>query len=70
PEMLAIELKGVRSVKPRATATVLAAPPEATNSIDEPTKVVPVTRTVDGVAPSFTHTFPPHSITVLQLEAR
>jgi alpha-L-arabinofuranosidase len=70
PQTLTIELKGVRSVRSRATATVLAAAPEATNSIDEPTKVVPVTGTVGGVAPSFTHTFPPHSITVLQVETR
>jgi alpha-N-arabinofuranosidase len=70
PQTLTIDLKGVRSVRSRGTATVLAAAPDATNTIDEPTKVVPVTRTVRGVAPSFTHTFPPHSITVLQLETR
>jgi alpha-N-arabinofuranosidase len=69
-QTLSIELKGVRSVRPTARATVLGAAPEATNSINEPEKVVPVTRTVEGVGPSFTHTFPPHSITVLQLEVR
>ncbi|MFN3648475.1 MAG: alpha-L-arabinofuranosidase C-terminal domain-containing protein [Armatimonadota bacterium] len=70
PQTLSIELQGVRSVKPTATATVLAAAPDENNSIDQPTKVVPVTRTVNGVAPTFTHTFPPHSVTVLRLEAR
>jgi alpha-N-arabinofuranosidase len=69
-QTLSVELKGVRSVRPTARATVLAAAPEATNSINEPDKVVPVTQTVSGVGTSFTHTFPPHSITVLQLEAR
>jgi len=70
PQTLTIDVKGLRSVRSRATATVLSAAPNATNSIDEPTKVVPVTQTVSGIAPSFTHTFPPHSITVLQLETR
>ena len=70
PQTLTFELKGARSVRSRGTATVLAAAPEATNSIEDPAKVAPVTRTVTGVAPSFTHTFPPHSITVLELETR
>ncbi len=70
PQTLTIELKGIRSIRPGATATVLSAPPAETNSIDEPTKVVPVTQTVGGAAPTFTHTFPPHSITVLELTTR
>ena len=36
----------------------------------QPTRVVPVTRRVSGVKPSFLHTFPPHSITVLRLDTR
>jgi len=70
PQTLAVDLQGVRSVKGKGTETVLAALPEATNSIDHPTKVVPVTRMLSGVSPSFTHTFPPHSITVLRLETQ
>ncbi len=70
PQSLSVELKGVRSVRPRATATVLSAPPDQTNSINDRTRVVPVTRTLSDVGPSFTHTFPPHSITVLELHTR
>ena len=72
PQPVRIELSGVRSVAPTATETVIAgADPKETNAIDAPTRVVPVTRQVRGVAaPSFTHTFPPYSITVLRLDAR
>lgn len=68
PQPVKIDLQGVRSIKPTATALVLAADPKDTNSIDEPEKVVPRTVRVSGVSPSFTHTFPPNSITVLKLE--
>lgn len=70
PQTVSIELKGARGVKGKATETVLAAPPDQTNSIDEPEKVVPVTRTLNGVGPSFSHTFPPYSVTVLKVETR
>lgn len=68
-QVVRIELQDLRSVAPTATALVLQAHPANTNSIDQPTRVVPVTRRVSGIRPSFTHTFPPHSITVLRLEA-
>jgi alpha-N-arabinofuranosidase len=70
PQTVSIDLKGIRSVAPDATATLLAADPKETNSMDEPNKVVPVTRKVNGIKPAFTHTFPPYSITVLRLDAR
>jgi alpha-N-arabinofuranosidase len=70
PQEVRIDLKGVRRVAPMATMTLLAADPTATNAIDEPTKVVPVTRQVSGIGLSFTQTFPPYSITVLRLNAR
>lgn len=65
-----IELHGVRSVAPEAAATELAADPRATNSIDAPETVTPVTRRVSGVRPTFSHTFPPYSITVLRVQTR
>ncbi len=69
PQTLRIDLNGARSVAPSGTATILAADPLATNSMDEPTKVVPVTRPINGVGPSFVQTLEPNSITVLQLKA-
>jgi alpha-N-arabinofuranosidase len=65
-----IDLKGVRSVAPTATIIQLAADPAATNTIDEPAKVVPVTRQLSGIGPSFKHTFPPYSITILRVDAK
>lgn len=65
-----IDLQGVRSIGNTATAIVLAADPNGTNSIDDPKKVVPRTVRVSGVSPSFTHTFAPYSITVLRLDVR
>jgi alpha-N-arabinofuranosidase len=41
-----------------------------TNSIDAPAKIVPVTAPVDGLSADFTKTFPPYSITILELKTR
>lgn len=70
PQTVKIELKGLAGVASTATETVLAADPTETNSIDAPTKLIPVTRSISGIAPSFTHSFPAHSITILRLETR
>ena len=69
PQTVRIELKGIRSVAPTGTMLQLAADPAATNSIDDPTRVVPVPGRVQGIALAFTYTFPPYSITVLRLDA-
>jgi alpha-N-arabinofuranosidase len=66
-----IEIGGVASLDPKARLIVLhASSPDDTNSIAEPTKVVPTTTTIDVPSRSFTHTCPPYSITVLQMRAR
>ncbi|MGO8676747.1 MAG: alpha-L-arabinofuranosidase C-terminal domain-containing protein [Limisphaerales bacterium] len=70
PEALHLELKGIASLSTKGRAITLAANPEDTNSILEPTKVVPFTATVGGVKPSFPYTLPPNSIVVLRLKAR
>jgi alpha-L-arabinofuranosidase len=70
PQEVHIDLKGIRTVAPMATMILLAADPTATNAIDAPTKVVPVTRQVSDIGRSFTHTFPPYSITILRLDAQ
>ena len=66
-----IEISGVKAVAAQGTATVLKADNrDATNSIDAPKKVVPVTEKVKGLGTRFTRTFPPCSITILELEAK
>ena len=70
PQPLQLEIKGGGDLKPTGTATTLAAAPDATNSIDNPTNVVPVTAEVSGVKPVFDYTLPANSITVLQLNVQ
>jgi len=58
------------TLRPTATALTLAADPQATNSIDAPDRVVPVTSQVTGVAPGFTYTVPANGVVVLKLGLR
>lgn len=63
-----MELSGVKSIDAEGTATVLkAANRNATNSVTAPKNIVPVTEKVNGLGTTFTRTFPPCSITVLEL---
>jgi len=63
-----IEISGGKNLASKGTATVLKAENrDATNSLKEPKKVVPVTETADGLGTNFTRSFPPCSITVLEL---
>ena len=66
---LKLDIQGVR-LKHKGTATTIAASPDATNSIDNPTNVVPVTSKVTDVGPAFNYTLPGDSITVLRLNTR
>jgi alpha-N-arabinofuranosidase len=49
-------------------AITLSGNPDNSNSITQPKKIVPVTKTVRGVKPGFTYTMPPTSIVVLKLK--
>ncbi|MER6496079.1 LamG-like jellyroll fold domain-containing protein [Streptomyces griseorubiginosus] len=64
-----IELRGLaRGVKKSATATVLTGPSgTATNTLTEPTTLVPKTTGVTGAGGTFTTILPPLSVTVLEL---
>jgi len=63
-----IELSGLGGNVKSATATVLtSARDDDENTLDEPTKVVPVTSPVPAAAAMFGHTFPARSVTVLQV---
>jgi alpha-L-arabinofuranosidase len=66
-----IELKGLTHVEPSATAIVLtSADVDDENTLDEPTKVAPKAVSITGVGPSFRHTFPAHSVTVVRLKGK
>ncbi|HEX3890888.1 MAG TPA: alpha-L-arabinofuranosidase C-terminal domain-containing protein, partial [Verrucomicrobiae bacterium] len=67
---LHVQISGANKIGPTAEAVTLSASsPDDTNSINDPTKIVPVTTIIDGVAADFTHEFPPFSITVLRIKA-
>ena len=44
--------------------------PLDTNTINDPTHIIPVTSKVGGLGPSFTRTFPKYSVTVLLIKGR
>jgi alpha-N-arabinofuranosidase len=63
-----INLDGVKKVAPQATVITLRSDkPEDTNTIDEPGKIKPAVTKAAGIQKSFTRTFEPYSITVVQL---
>jgi len=64
-----VELKGLaKGVRKNAKATVLTGPSRTTtNTLTEPSTLVPRTTTVTGTAATFTSTLPPLSVTVLEL---
>jgi alpha-N-arabinofuranosidase len=71
PQPVKVQISGVADIAAEANATVLkASSPEDTNSIQEPTKIVPVTEKMDGLGKEFTRTFPPYSITILELQTK
>jgi alpha-L-arabinofuranosidase len=63
-----VRLSGVRRLASRAKVITLTSDsPDDENSLENPTRVAPVERQLEGVAPSFRYTFPPHSLTVMVL---
>jgi alpha-N-arabinofuranosidase len=69
PQSVKIDIKGAK-LKRKGTAITLAAAPDATNSIDDPTHVVPVTSKVSGIKPDFNYTLPADSIVVLTVKTK
>jgi alpha-L-arabinofuranosidase len=71
PQAVRVEIAGLASVESRGqTIALTAASPDDTNSIDEPAKISPKTATVDGLGASFTRSYPPYSITVLEMKSK
>ncbi len=62
-----VDVDGVAGIAPEAAALVLAADPDAVNTLDEPEKVAPKREPIAG-SKAFRHTFPPHSLTILRLK--
>jgi alpha-N-arabinofuranosidase len=69
-ERLRIQIKGVSSLASKASALTLSGSPDDTNSITEPTKVVPAKTALTDLKPEFAHVLPPTSVVVLRLNQR
>jgi len=66
-----IKINGATSIDATGKATVLtSASVKDTNSLNDPTKVVPVAHVLSSLSSSFTYSFAPNSVTVLQLTER
>jgi alpha-N-arabinofuranosidase len=65
-----LDLQGMQTLASTATVVTLAADPKATNSIDAPQAVAPITSKVSGVKPGFVYNVPANSIVVMVLESR
>jgi alpha-N-arabinofuranosidase len=66
-----IKINGATSIDATGKATVLtSASVKDTNTLNDPTKVVPVTHVLSFLSSSFTYSFAPNSVTVLQLTER
>jgi len=71
PQPVQIQISGVAGIAAKGQALVLKADsPDETNSIQEPKKIVPVSKKATGLGTDFTRTFPPYSITVLELQPK
>jgi alpha-N-arabinofuranosidase len=65
---VSIEISGAANFAEKGQSTTLQADkPDDTNSINDPAKIIPKTEAVTGLSANFTRTFPPYSITVLEL---
>lgn len=63
-----VAIHSAQNIKPEGEMTVLSAStPDATDTISEPNKVIPVSSKVDGLGAEFTRVYPPYSITVLRI---
>jgi alpha-N-arabinofuranosidase len=68
PQPVRIQISGVSAVEPNGEVVEMKGKStEDTNSITEPTSIVPVTMKINGLSKDFTRTFPPYSISVLKL---
>ncbi|WP_405730917.1 carbohydrate binding domain-containing protein [Streptomyces sp. NBC_01537] len=66
----AIEIDGVSRVAARGRATVITgASRTATNTLTDPEAIVPVAARLTGLGTSFSYTFQPYSVTLLEVNA-
>jgi alpha-L-arabinofuranosidase len=69
-EDMNVNLSGLARVGKSATCIQLSGQPGDVNSIDDPKKVYPVTKTIPITGPTFEHVFPAYSVTVLRIRTK
>ncbi len=71
PRAVQINLKGPAKIASEGTLVALSSPdPGDTNSITEPMKIVPVTSKIERLGNTFTETFAPYSINIMELNTQ
>jgi alpha-N-arabinofuranosidase len=64
-----INLNGITKILPNATMVVIKSDkPEDTNTLTDPEKIIPVTTQIKGIAPIFTRSLDPYSVSIFQLK--
>ncbi|WP_329116816.1 alpha-L-arabinofuranosidase C-terminal domain-containing protein [Streptomyces sp. NBC_01465] len=70
PRTTPVEITGARRVRATGRATVLSGTSLSdTNTLTDPEKLIPRTHRITNLSTTFTYTFPPYSVTVLELDA-
>jgi alpha-N-arabinofuranosidase len=70
PQAVDINLPGASLAPEGKLITLTGHNPEATNTIDQPTAVVPVESGLHGVSSSLHHRVPAYTIEVMELDVR
>ncbi len=71
PQPVNIDITGAATVSPKGEVVVLkASQGDATNTLEYPTHIVPVSEPLEGIGPHFTRDLPPYSISVLEIETK
>lgn len=69
PASMSLRVNGENRIASEGKVTVLtSADPKDENSFENPTKVVPVTKTITVAGANFAHEFPPYSLSVIRLK--
>jgi alpha-N-arabinofuranosidase len=70
-QTIKINLDGAAKVLPEATLVVIKGDrPTDTNTINDPQNIVPATSTLKGLKTSFSQSFAPYSVTVMQIQTK
>jgi alpha-N-arabinofuranosidase len=71
PQPISIQLDGAADVEKNGQLVTLSATnTQETNSLADPERIIPVERTIQDAAATFTQILPPYSIQVLELHAK